>query len=147
MKNKQAASRAVAGYKNDMYVNIKHDNETITELSMPEMGLGFETDTYTYEEDSRTSNGYGSRSRESSDYSDINGFTSYQPDGVLEATILRSESDSTRDMSLMGAEAHVNVYNLSQRMSYDLREAGKSISTIATQVAHACIVNPKLIKK
>lgn len=155
MKKKQVTpgrnSRGAPDYKNNMYVNIKHDNETITELSTPDMY--YEEDESAYEEDSRLSNGYASRStdfrsfRTSSDYSDINGFTTYQPDGVLEATILRSDSDSTRDMSVLGAEAHVTVYNLSQRMSYDLREAGRNIGTIATQVAHACMVNPKLIKK
>ena len=145
--------RPIYDPKNDMYVAIKHDNETITEISMPDMGMGFEEGGDYFEDDSRLSQEYASRStdfrsfRSSSEFSDINGFTSYQPDGVLEATILRSDSDSTRDMSVLGAEAHVTVYNLSERMSYDLREAGRNVTTFATRLAHACIANPKLIKK
>jgi len=42
---------------------------------------------------------------------------------------------------------HVAVYNFSERMRYDLREANHRFSKIATQVAHACIAQPKFIKK
>lgn len=140
------STRGVSDPKNDMYVSIKHDNETITELSTPDMDLGSEEDESEDLSNEYASRFSGSRSyRTGSDFSDINGFTSYQPDGVLEATILRNDSDSTRDMSVLGAEAHVTVYNLSERMSYDLRETGRNLSTFATKVAHACIANPKLI--
>mmetsp|Transcript_25831 Transcript_25831/g.48907 ORF Transcript_25831/g.48907 Transcript_25831/m.48907 type:complete len:294 (-) Transcript_25831:109-990(-) len=133
--------------KSNIYVDINRDNETITALSMSDMGLlGFEDESRLSTETpprSVDSSRFGSRYGRSSERG---GFASFQPDGFLEATILRSDSDSTRDMSVMGAEFHVGVYNLSERMSYDIREAGRNLSTIATQVAHACSMQHKFIK-
>ena len=133
-----------------MYVNVKHDQDT--EISTLEMDQA-ETESECEEDTYSPRRGYPRHMYDtkfggssSVDVSVIHPFTTYQPDGVLEATILRTDSDSTRDMSMMGAEAHVSVYNLSEKMSYDLREAGRSFSVIATKVAQACSANPNMIK-
>lgn len=125
------------GPKRNMYVAIKPDSETVTALSMPDMD---ESRASSCDSPPRSVDSRSGRLSEA-------GYALFQPDGVLEATILRSDSDSTRDMSVMGAEFHLGVYNLSERMRYDLREAGRSLSTIATEMARSCIAPPKLIKK
>lgn len=98
-----------------------------------------------YEDDSRSSSktpphsvGYSRCGRFSED-----GIPPSQPIRVHEAIIFRNDSDSTGNMN----DFHVAVYNFSERMRYDLREANHRFSKIATQVAHACIAQPKFIKK
>lgn len=143
-----AVPRRATSSPKKVYIAVKRDLGTITEFPVPDMDVDDEEDDY----DSRMSNSSAQSSfdlrygRSLDDMSGTNMFMSYQPDGFLEATILRSDSYSTKDMSVIGAEAHVSVYNLSQRMSYDIREAGRNLSSIATKVAFACAPSPKMIK-
>lgn len=136
--------------KKNMYVHIKQDNDTVTALSNPYSNSDGEYDddisnqSDAFNDKPYYDNPYGISSE---DLSDIQAIASYQPDGVLEATILRTDSDSTKDMSILGDEAHVSVYNLSERMGYDLRETGRNLSTFAAKLARACMVQPKLITK
>ena len=74
-------------------------------------------------------------------------FRAYQPDGVLEATLLRVDSNTSNDYSLMGEAFHVSVYNFSERMSYDLAQAGRNLTTVAGQVARVCSAQAPVIKK
>jgi hypothetical protein len=117
------------GRKTHKYVSVRHDQDSLTELSGP-----FDT----LDGSSRSSGETGTLDETALTYDDISDAHAYNPDGLLEATILRTDSDWTKDMSIMGAEAHVRMYNLSERVSYDVRETTRSLSTLVTKLAMTC---------
>jgi hypothetical protein len=117
------------GQKTHKYVSVRHDQDSLTELS----GL-FDT----LDGSSRSSGETGTLDETSLTSDDISDPHAYNPDGLLEATILRTDSDCSKDMSIMGAEAHVRMYNLSERVSYDVRETTRSLSTLVTKLAMTC---------